>query len=376
MATQQTQLVFQGDHLGVVQRSSDDASDSVDPSAKKRRTEHNIKWEEGRDWLYFDDTKDGMFCKLCQSWNKKPHSGKAVWSTVPCTCMRSGSVVRHENSQQHIDAVKLQKQTVQSESDGGIVASFDQVWEAEIASLKSALMCLYWLCKEEVPHTTKFSHLLDLVSLLDSEVLSHLNKGGNTTYRSQRSIAEFLSLIGSNIRNSIKAELENTPFLGIMIDETTDLSTTKQLIFYSKYLVRPLSEDQTPLEGVSVWTRFLGIIELSHADAESITKALLNFMETCYDLDMHKLKKKLAGFGSDGASVMTGRHSGVGVRLQDSVPSLVSVHCIAHKLALAASGAASHVSCKLLPRTTEWYVSLSSSVSCSFISICRSSNSI
>lgn len=50
-------------------------------------------------------------------------------------------------------------------------------------------------------------------------------------------------------------------------------------------------------------------------------------METYYDLDMHKLKKKLAGFGSDGGSV----------------PSLVSVHCIAHKVALAASGSASHV---------------------------------
>lgn len=178
-----------------------------------------------------------MFCKLCQRWNKKPRSGKAVWNTVPCTCMRSGSVSRHENSQQHIDAVKLQEQKVQSESDGGIVASFDQVWEAEISSLKSALMCLYWLCKEEVPHTTKFSRLHELVSLLDSEVLSHLKKGSNATYRSLRSIVEFLSLIGINIRNSIK---ESTPFLGIMVDQTTDLNTTKQLIFYAKYLVRPL----------------------------------------------------------------------------------------------------------------------------------------
>ena len=37
-------------------------------------------------------------------------------------------------------------------------------------------------------------------------------------------------------------------------------------------------------------------------------------------------------------------HAGVSARLRDSIPSLVSVDCIAHKLALAASGAASHLS--------------------------------
>ena len=81
MATRQTQLVFQGDDLAI-QQSSDGAGDSTNPPAKNRRPEYNSKWEEGRDWLFFDDTRDGMFCKLCQRWNKKPRSGKAVWNTV------------------------------------------------------------------------------------------------------------------------------------------------------------------------------------------------------------------------------------------------------------------------------------------------------
>ena len=36
---------------------------------------------------------------------------------------------------------------------------FDHVFEAEEASLTSALMCLYWLCKEELSHTTEYSSL-------------------------------------------------------------------------------------------------------------------------------------------------------------------------------------------------------------------------
>ena len=63
---------------------------------------------------------------------------------------------------------------MQRKRDGGIVASFDHVFEAEEASLTSALMCLYWLCKEaltsalmclywlckeELSHTTEYSSL-------------------------------------------------------------------------------------------------------------------------------------------------------------------------------------------------------------------------
>ena len=197
----QAHLRFQGNEL-ILQPNSDSNDDSEvsEPVAKKRKCDYKIEWEEGREWLFYDDEKDGMFCKVCQHFDKKPRSGKAMWNTVPCTCIRAASVTRHEKSQ-----------------------------------------------------------LLNLVNLLDSDVLSHLNKGDNATYRSQRSISEFLTLISSNIRSSIKVELENSPFLGIMIDETTDLSTTKQLIFYVKYLVRPLLDDQTPLDGISVWTRFLGI---------------------------------------------------------------------------------------------------------------------
>ena len=48
---------------------------------------------------------------------------------------------------------------------------------------------------------------------------------------------------------------------------------------------------------------------------------------------------QVAGLGSDGASVMFGIHTSVGVRLKQCQPSLVHVHCIAHRVALAAKDA-------------------------------------
>lgn len=52
---------------------------------------------------------------------------------------------------------------------------------------------------------------------------------------------------------------------------------------------------------------------------------------------------KLVGLGSDGASVMMGRHSGVGVQLKSVAPFLVHTHCVAHRLALCTSQAAKSV---------------------------------
>ncbi|CAJ1048595.1 uncharacterized protein LOC111859658 [Xyrichtys novacula] len=46
---------------------------------------------------------------------------------------------------------------------------------------------------------------------------------------------------------------------------------------------------------------------------------------------------KLASFASDGAAVMIGRKAGVGKRLQDSFPGLITVQCVAHCLNLAVS---------------------------------------
>ena len=44
--------------------------------------------------------------------------------------------------------------------------------------------------------------------------------------------------------------------------------------------------------------------------------------------------------GSDGAPVMTGNRSGVAKRLKDRFPKLISIHCVNHRLALAAAHAA------------------------------------
>lgn len=42
-------------------------------------------------------------------------------------------------------------------------------------------------------------------------------------------------------------------------------------------------------------------------------------------------------FGSDGAALMVGRENGVAAKLSKEQKSLVNIHCVAHRLALAFS---------------------------------------
>lgn len=77
-------------------------------------------------------------------------------------------------------------------------------------------------------------------------------------------------------------------------------------------------------------------ISVHDGKAETIINAIVKFMDS-YGIESHKL----VGFASDGASVMTGRLTGVATRLKNMNPNVITVHCAAHRLALAAYHAAS-----------------------------------
>ena len=109
-----------------------------------------------------------------------------------------------------------------------------------------------------------------------------------------------------------------------MTDESTDIAVLKQLVLVVRYVTE---------EGVK--TSFLLIRDIHNGTAETIEAALLQGL-----VDKGLNKVKLRGFGSDGASVMTGRISGVAVRLKSHSPRMISVHRVNHRLALAAAHAA------------------------------------
>ena len=110
-----------------------------------------------------------------------------------------------------------------------------------------------------------------------------------------------------------------------MIDEVTDIAVLEQLVMFVQYW---------DSESKGTETKFLGVQNLlessDSADAATFTKNVLDELSEC-----RVLVDQLLAFCSDGASVMVGKRNGMAAKLKELNRSLVSVHCICHKLSLA-----------------------------------------
>ena len=79
----------------------------------------------------------------------------------------------------------------------------------------------------------------------------------------------------------------------------------------------------------SICERFLTYIKAESLNAESLTKYILDTLDE-YNINVSGLVSQ----GYDGASVMSGKVSGVQARIQNVVPTALYIHCNAHCLNL------------------------------------------
>jgi len=116
----------------------------------------------------------------------------------------------------------------------------------------------------------------------------------------------------------------NSPALGLMIDESMDVSKSENMVLYLRFLCA----------GIFV-TRFWRIVKCHGATAILLAaKITATFEEDGISTT------RLFSLGTDGASVMTGHRGGVAVLLcLLCCAFMLSCHCIAHRQALSAAAA-------------------------------------
>ncbi|CAG2224947.1 unnamed protein product [Mytilus edulis] len=124
--------------------------------------------------------------------------------------------------------------------------------------------------------------------------------------------------------DEVAEKVRNSGVYGLLVDEVTDLSVKQQMVCFVQYI------DDSGLGHVD----FLDIANVldfgSSADADTLLKSV------CHILSKNELDvRNCSSFVSDGASVMVGKKNGVAAKLKNIVPTLLSVHCICHRLALA-----------------------------------------
>lgn len=105
-----------------------------------------------------------------------------------------------------------------------------------------------------------------------------------------------------------------------MVDETTDVSTTEQVVF----VLRWVDDDLEPYE------EFLGINQTASIDANALV-ALVKDILIRFNIDM----KSCRGQCYDGATSMAGVYAGVVKQILAVEPRALYTHCYGHSLNLA-----------------------------------------
>lgn len=186
---------------------------------------------------------------------------------------------------------------------------------------------VYFEAKENLA-ALKTVALRDLCIDLGVDCLKALQVNRNTTYESYDSIRAIECSISECLKCDILKQLETSPWYSICIDESTDVSVTQSIIVYVKYI-----------NAGQLFTKFLKLKELTHATAAGIFEATMSVLRE-YNLDV----EKMSAIGTDGAAVMLGERNGVAVKFKECNKSIISIHCVAHRLALASGQAADSIS--------------------------------
>ena len=144
-------------------------------------------------------------------------------------------------------------------------------------------------------------------------------------YANSTRCREFVMALSNTLKGKLWEGILSSPYVAVAIDESTDITTSENLIIYITYIHKGRTH-----------VSYVGLGHAPAVDAESIHHQLLEYLED-NGLDM----SRVMCFCSDGASVMTGSQNGVGVRLQrSSNPFMLCIHCIAHRLALCCADTA------------------------------------
>ena len=186
----------------------------------------------------------------------------------------------------------------------------------KVSTVAERVHLIYWVMKEEIANRK----IVSLQTLVDR--IGHNDRLRDLRHISSTAVTEFILLISEHLSNHIVSAVKESPCLATMVDETTDIATFQQYITFVQYI---------NTKGCQA-TAFL---DIRHIDACGPTAAnlfrLWNEVACDYDLDV----SKHVAFACNGAAAMIGRCNSLSQKLTEQCPAIYTVHCHAHRLALA-----------------------------------------
>jgi hypothetical protein len=296
-------------------------SEQQSQSAKAREVRHFQKaWIDKYPWLKYQEENDLMFCKLCRE------AGKSNAMAVGTNNYKTSTLTRHVDSSDHKMLAEGPKEAT------NLKKASTKMLDRKEKTIEVALKAMFWLCKEGLPQS-KFRSLMKFLSSVGVEVPS-LKHGDNpegivVDYTSDTSADDFLEILSDMIDESTTAAVKKSPVITVFVDESTDIVVHHKLAINLR-VVDPMT--------LQPRTFFLTDVRITSATGAGM-----------FDVIGSEFKKrglemsKVFGLGTDGASAMVGKKTGLTGHFLELNPSMRNTHCSAHRVALVAEQAADRV---------------------------------
>uniref|UniRef100_H3B0B3 DUF4371 domain-containing protein n=1 Tax=Latimeria chalumnae TaxID=7897 RepID=H3B0B3_LATCH len=283
-----------------------------------------------RTWLCYSLKLDSAYCKPC--WLFADHSAPAYnvawdWRHL------SSKIEYHESSKIHLDSCLVYEQW-------RLHRTIDEDFETQIQKEKN-----FW--RQVLEHLINVTLTLSMCNLAfrgHREVLGHANSGnflsivellakydpvlkqlismpsGSIRYLSHTIQDELIEILSKHIEGNIVEEIKAAPFFSVIMNTTQDISKTDQLSQIFRYVTIETDEK------CGYWSA--SFQEICDQSTSGLKKIITCIEQKGLDIS------KCHGQGYDGASNMSGVHSGVQARISKKEPHAEYVHCAAHNLNL------------------------------------------
>ena len=319
----------------------------------------NPAWFSSYKWLEYSVKCDACFCYPCRLFGSGGGPASRPVQVFTVTGFKSwkhatgkhGSLAVHDACSSHRQAVIAWDLYMHTQETGVTVA--DQLGTARAQLVKKnrhrikMIAKILLLCarqdialrghRESADSSNRgnFLEILTLATELDGTIDLSASPQ-NALYTSPDIQNELLHVIGNRIRRMIASEVKKSTYFSILSDETKDLSKQEQVTLVIRYV---------DMKSCTIYERFLSFVHAEAFDAASFSSYILGLLSE-YELDI----KGLVSQGYDGASVMSGKYSGVQRQIREVAPQAFYVHCQAHCLNLVLVDCA-----KIVPQASEFF---------------------
>ena len=246
------------------------------------------------------------YCEYCKLSN--PFS---AYSTG-VTCLKKSNFVNHEETFAHVSAEKeFHSKKIQARIKFSVKQPTDSTNLSENVPLnfKNLRRAITFLVVENI-------------ALIKSEfLLSMIEKCGvslSQSYRDKHAARDLVECLASSLEDNLISKLSGHKFIGIQIDESTDVGKESILISYVSYF----------FEGKSR-VDYLKSFRLDEKNAQHIHNTLSAYLKT------KGIYPKI--YAQMGAAVMSSHKNGVCGLLKKELKNMVFLYCVAHRINLTTS---------------------------------------